>query len=60
MSSNGFTIDWLLDKGYNNKNDEEQRTLYTRIENMRGKLGDTTLLVIDEISMYLVFFFSKR
>ncbi|MEL7307595.1 MAG: AAA family ATPase, partial [Pseudomonadota bacterium] len=51
MSLNGSTIDWLLDKGYKNKNNEEQRTLYTRVENMRGKLGDTTLLVIDEVSM---------
>ena len=50
-SLNGSTIDWLLDKGYKNKNNEEQRTLYTRVENMRGKLGDTTLLVIDEVSM---------
>ena len=32
MSLNGSTIDWLLDKGYNNKNNEEQRTLYTRVE----------------------------
>ena len=51
MSLNGSTIDWLLDKGYKNENNEEQRTLYTRVENMRGKLGDTTLLVIDEVSM---------
>ena len=51
MSLNGSTIDWLLDKGYNIKIEEEQRTLYTRVENMKGKLGNTTLLVIDEVSM---------
>ena len=27
MSLNGSTIDWLLDKGYNDKNNKEQRTL---------------------------------
>ena len=42
MSLNGSTIDWLLDKGYNNKIEEEKRTLYTRVENMKGKLGNTS------------------
>ena len=51
MSLNGSTIDWLLDRGYNTKKDKEQRTLYTRVKNITEKLGDTTLLIIDEISM---------
>ena len=51
MNLNGSTIDWLLDRGYDSKKDQEQRTLYTRVQNISDKLGDTTLLVIDEISM---------
>ena len=50
MSLNCST-DFLLNKGYNDKNDEQQPTLYTRVENIGGKLGATTLLVIDEVSM---------
>ena len=51
MSLNGSTIDWLLDRGYNRSNEKQQRTPYTRVKNISEKLGDTTLLVIDEISM---------
>ena len=54
MSLNGSTIDWLLDRGYDSQKDKEQRTQYTRVKNISEKLGDTTLLVIDEISMIAV------
>ena len=51
MSLNGSTIDWLLDRGYDRNKDKEQRTLYSRVKNVSEKLGDTSLVIIDEISM---------
>merc|ERR1711891_127803 len=52
MSLNGSTIDWLLDKRItkDNKKKTNDRN-YDRIENISNRLGDATLLIIDEISM---------
>ena len=51
MSLNGSTIDWLLDKRYESKNKKGNDRNYSRLENIRKKLGDASLLVIDEVSM---------
>ena len=51
MSINGSTIDWLIDKRYESKYKKGSDRNYTRVENINKKLGDATLLIIDEISM---------
>ena len=51
MSINGSTIDWLLDKRYENTDKKGSNRNYTRVENIIKKLGDATLLIIDEVSM---------
>ena len=51
MSLNGSTIDWLIDKRYESNNKKGNYRNYSRVENIRKKLGDVTLLIIDEVSM---------
>ena len=51
MSINGSTIDWLIDKRYESTNKKGTDRNYTRVENINKKLGDATLLIIDEVSM---------
>ena len=51
MSINGSTIDWLIDKRYESTNKKGTDRNYTRVENIIKKLGDATLLIIDEVSM---------
>ena len=51
MSINGSTIDWLIDKRYESTNKKGTDRNYTRVENISKKLGDATLLIIDEVSM---------
>ena len=49
MSLNGSTIDWLLDKRYGSDNKKKGNDRnYSRVENIRNRLGDGTLLIIDE------------
>ena len=52
MSLNGSTIDWLLDKRYeSDKKKKGNDRNYDRVENISNRLGDATLLIIDEVSM---------
>ena len=51
MSLNGTTIDWLLDRRYESEDKKCRKKNYSRVENIRKKLGDASLLVIDEVSM---------
>ena len=51
MSLNGTTIDWLLDRRYESEDKKGRKKNYSRVENIRKKLGDASLLVIDEVSM---------
>jgi len=51
MSINGSTIDWLIDKRYESTNKKGTDRNYTRVENIIKKLGDATLLIIDEVSI---------
>ena len=51
MSLNGSTVDWLLDRRYESKENKGKQTNYSRVKNISKKLGDASLLIIDEISM---------
>ena len=51
MSLNGSTIDWLLDRRYKSEAKKGNDRNYSRVENISKKLGDASLLIIDEISM---------
>ena len=51
MPLNGSTVDWLLEKRLKTKKDRDNQNIYSIIENIRNRLGDASLLVIDEISM---------
>ena len=54
MSLNGSTVDWLLDRRYESKENKGKQTNYSRVKNISKKLGDASLLIIDEISMMAV------
>ena len=51
MSMNSFTIDWLLDKRYGSKDKEGNDRNYSRVDNINKRLGDASLIIIDEVSM---------
>ena len=51
MSINGSTIDWLLDKRYESEKKKGNDRNYSRVENINKRLGDASLIIIDEVSM---------
>ena len=52
MSINGSTIDWLLEMRYESeKKKGNYRNYYSRVEDINKRLGDASLIIIDEVSM---------
>ena len=51
MPLNGSTIDWILDRRYESKFEKVNDQNYSRDKNISDKLGDASLLIIDEVSM---------
>ena len=51
MSLNGSTIDYLLDKRYVDGTNKQSNNLGSRTEKIEKRLGKSTLIILDEVSM---------